>query len=909
MTVATAPRGASGSDPAVPVSASAMVRETIAVAATLCGTVSALLPLFERGMANTHDGLIHVQRLIALESAIRQGAPFMRWLPDLAYGYGQPLLLYYAPLAYLPALLAGTGPVTSIEIASGLALVLSALAMYVLARSLFGALAAVVAAIVYAVLPYQLVDVYVRGALAESWAFVWLPWCAWCLTRAWTDGRARWSVGLAVAVAGLVLTHNVMALLFLPALIALGIVLQLCAGPDERGAWSQWRDVPIRPLAGLALGLVLSAWFWLPALAERHLVQVGETIEPELFASFFVRGWPPFRLDPLYDYQLPVSTALGTPIYWPQLGLIQVCVTVVGAVAAVRIRGAVRAVAVWAVLLALGGFLMQLRPLAPLYDVVPLLQFVQFPWRLLALVGLGSAILAGVLVETLSARAAIRWVFATTIVGLSLVTALAQLNPEPMAVDERMLSIESITRLELADYGLGTTHSGEYLPVSSGQRNAARFRKTIIEAGGGQGGSSTAPSGLQIEQIDWRPDRLRAVVTAPVPERLILHQFAFPGWAAWVDGAQVAVETAGQLGLVSVQVPAGRHSVEIAWGWTRLRLWAAVGSLVGLLMLVGLAGWKPSRTILHGRLVAVMAVGIGAALLAPAGRPAVTAAAQVPETVRAHDVSDALTLVDVRHDTSRMAVDRVVQSRLIWQVRQTPSTGFRAFVEVVTPDGTVHHRAPWIYEPLSRLWEPGELVATTVAIRVPGDIPGGGYQLRLAFDRPEGVVPVVLATFSFPSPRDAPLAVPEDTVQVGMDVRLWETGAPAGAGGRPIVARPGSSIDLPLRWQQLGMTPNVDREMMAVAVLIATRGEVVSEPRRPGDWFAPLPFWQRGDLIEQNIRMSLPGWLPEGSYPLLVRVFPRDLARSGISEPGAASARPRGRPVAELPLGTVTVEP
>ena len=38
-----------------------MVRETIAVAATLCGTVPALVPLVERGIANTHDGLIHVQ--------------------------------------------------------------------------------------------------------------------------------------------------------------------------------------------------------------------------------------------------------------------------------------------------------------------------------------------------------------------------------------------------------------------------------------------------------------------------------------------------------------------------------------------------------------------------------------------------------------------------------------------------------------------------------------------------------------------------------------------------------------------------------------------------------------------------------------------------------------------------------
>ena len=914
MTVAAAPRTTRDADRALSGSAAAMVRETIAVTATLCGTVPALVPLAERGMANTHDGLIHLQRLIALESVIRQGAPFTRWLPDLAYGYGQPLLLYYAPLAYLPGLAArflGAGYVASFEIASGLAPVLSALAMYVLARSLFGPLAATVAAVVYALLPYQLVDLYVRGALAESWAFAWLPLCAWCLTRAWTDGRACWSVGLAVTVAGLVLTHNVTALLFLPALVALGLLLQL-------GTGSGWRRVPLRPIGALALGLALSAWFWLPALAERHLVQIGETIEPELFASFFVRGWPPFRLDPLYDYQLPVSTALGSPIFWPQLGLIQVGVTVVGTVAAVRARGIARIVAIWAALLALGGYLMQLRPLAPLYDLIPLLAFVQFPWRLLAVVGLGSAILAGVLVEAVSARSLIRGAFAVAIVGASLVTALARLDPEPLPVDEGLLSVESIARAELADYGLGTTHSGEYLPVSSGQRNAARFRKTLIDAGGGQARPTEgAQSSLQIEQVEWRPDHIRADVTAPAPERLILHQFAFPGWEARVDGSPVAVEAPGQLGLLAVDVPAGRHTVELAWSWTPLRVGAAGVSLIGLLLLVPLGGWtgrllRPRSWQRGGPrlvLLGMVTIGVSAALLVPFPWTVTTPGVQAQDAPRVRDVSDALTLVDVRHDTSRLAADRVIESRLVWLVRQAPAVGYRAFVEAVTPDGRVVHRASWVYEPLSRLWGRGELVATTVVTRMSADVPAGGYQLRLTFDRPEGIPPVPLVTMSFPSARVMSPADPSHAIHVGPDLRLSATGAFGGAGERPIVARPGSALDVPLRWRQLGMTPNVERELLVLAALAVPGGDVVSEARRPGDWFAPLPFWQHGEVIDQNVRLSLPAWLPSGTYPLAVRIYARDLARGGVGEPGATSTRPRGRPIAELALGTVMVEP
>ena len=76
-------------------------------------------------------------------------------------------------------------------------------------------------------------------------------------------------------------------------------------------------------LIGFGLGLGLSAWFWLPAIAEKGLVQLSEIVEPDLFASFFITSFPPFRLDLLYDYREPVSTALGYPIFWPQVGMVQ----------------------------------------------------------------------------------------------------------------------------------------------------------------------------------------------------------------------------------------------------------------------------------------------------------------------------------------------------------------------------------------------------------------------------------------------------------------------------------------------------------------------------------------------------------------------------------------------------------
>jgi hypothetical protein len=922
-----------------------MLRETCGITAALCALVPALLPLFQPGVPASHDGFLHVQRIIALEAAIRHGTPFTRWLPDLAYGYGQPLLLYYAPLSYLPALLAralGAGYALSFQIAEGMALVLASLAMYALARAVVGPLAACVAAAVYGLLPYQLVDVYVRGALAESWAFVWLPLSGWCLILAWRDGRRRWSVGLALSLAGLVLTHNVTALLFLPALLALAAVLVVL----DRGSWPRTdrsgsvvgsreaehaqtsiERLPVPsalwPMAvALSLGLALSAWFWLPAIAERGLVQITETLEPDLFASYFLRSWPPFQVGPLFDYEHPVSMALGSPIYWPQLGLVQVVVTLAGLLATLRARGPARAVAVWAALLVAGGMMLQAASLAPLYTLIPLLAFVQFPWRLLALVGLGSAILAGVLVEAASQRPDFRAVLAALVIGGSLTTAVARLNPEMTPVDEQALSVETINRIELADYGLGSTHSGEYLPVSSGQRNAARFRKTMLDSGSGSARSSQArPSDLRVERVDWRPDRIAVDLDATAPDRLALHQFAFPGWSARIDGVSAAVQSVGPVGLLGVDVPAGRHTVELTWGLTPLRGAAAAVSLAAVLLLASLGAgrvWPPEPRALVIGLLAAAVCGVAALPGWSAFAPTTSRSPSTGEISArgpaSQTIDESLALVDVQRDPSRLASDRLASIRLTWLVRQAPTSGYRAAIEVQAANGMIH-RAPWSYEPESRLWVRGELVPTTVAVRLPADFPSGEARLRLVFERPEGVEPIALGALAVPVMRSP--ALEDETLAettgvsaiVGPDVKVGLGALRSRGQATGPRARPGGDLDVPLRWESLSPAPNVERELLAVAVLALPAVDLQSEVGRPGDWFSPLPFWQPGETIEQRLRIALPSSAPPGSYPLSVRIYARELARGGAVEPGASSDRPRGRPLAELTLGPVTIAP
>ena len=104
-------------------------------------------------------------------------------------------------------------------------------------------------------------------------------------------------------------------------------------------------------------------------------------------------------------------------------------------------------------------------------------------------------------------------------------------------------------------------------------------------------------------------------------------------------------------------------------------------------------------------------------------------------------------------------------------------------------------------------------------------------------------------------------------------------------------------------------TPDLAHEYLTVIVLQAPGGDVTSEPARPGEWFNPLPFWQADDVVDQRIRLVLPAAVRPGTYPLVARIYARDLARGGSVAPGASASRLRGRPVVEVPLGELKVEP
>ncbi len=225
-------------------------------------------PLLRGMLIDGDDATEYPPRLAEMALIVHEHQLPPLWTPDLGSGHGQPLFEFAPPLLYvcaLPFFAGGLGLADSLQLALTLLVAAGALAMYLVARGQGTARwSAVAVAGAWLFAPYLALDLYVRAAFAEAAALAMAPVALLGVLNALRrPSLIRVAMG-AAAVALVVLAHNAIALLFIPVLALLTLaraivsrsVRVLCAGASA-----------------IAMGLALSAFFWLPAMAEKDYVK------------------------------------------------------------------------------------------------------------------------------------------------------------------------------------------------------------------------------------------------------------------------------------------------------------------------------------------------------------------------------------------------------------------------------------------------------------------------------------------------------------------------------------------------------------------------------------------------------------------------------------------------------------
>jgi hypothetical protein len=541
-----------------------------------------------------HDAPHSVFFLVEFDQTFRDGYLWPRWSPDFSFGYGYPLFNIYSPLAFYAAEilhLLGLSFVAAVKAMYILATAGAGLAMYLFARRLFGREAGLLAAAVYMLAPYRLLDIYVRSSYSEFVALALLPLALWAFAELIAAPSMRW-----VALAGLVygilaLTHHTSLFTFTPFLMI--YILYLLIGTWRASGHGRALRATLYAASGGVLGLALAAVYLVPMLAELRYINLGQ--------------WTAFNYG--YDQHFVYISQLLSP-FWGygysgpglndgmsfQLGAVALVLAICGGWLALVRRtpqGGAQRGTVLLCLAMTAGLVWLMSPAAQLaWTVLPIASLVQVPWRLLGLTAITLSVVAGSLLARPDGEAGTQAsALSPDVLILLLVVVLGSFSytlPQYTPVESWREQPEAVVRWDsFSPPDRVAIVSATDVQPTSGPMEAQYLAGEPLQV-------ATLLTGTGTVQTLRRGGASNEVlVRADGPAVVEFYTFDYPGWQVTMDGQAIAHRHEPPYGLITADVPAGEHRLVLRMGTTPPRLAGSIASLLALAAIgVGLFGWR-----------------------------------------------------------------------------------------------------------------------------------------------------------------------------------------------------------------------------------------------------------------------------------------------------------------------------
>lgn len=528
-------------------------RRTLPVLLLLAASLLAASPVLVRsGWPQNHDGLACFHRVETFRRAFANGNFLPLWAPLAEHGYGSPFPFFYHrlfnSLAGAAALATGS-PYAAVKVAVPLLLFAGALGMR---RALLGmglgSFLASCGALLLIFSNYAYTDWVVRGAFAEFTAFMLVPWLTLAaLPVVQGKPHAGWALGAVLSL--MFFAHSVL-FLFSFALVFVAVTGALLLSNDRR-----------RALGNVAQAALVVLFVTGPFLLGIRLFGEDLDLDRQRSGMFSVfRNFVP--LDE-YLYDRVGGWASSTAGYSVEIGrgfntLALVSFATVGAAFVRRrlFRTRVRELLpAWFLVLGAGllYFVLQLPLSAPLYRLLPPMQFLQFPWRLLAFSTPASIFVLclslDLLVASRPSPKVRRGAFAALLLAVLFQVYYGVGRPRPGR-------IYSVAEIE-------TSLAGDSLGATAGFDGAFRPRgvplpppRPFLEA---TGCAVEHPAGAAALPGAGAAPPIRLDVDAVPGGTLVINQFANPFLAVSVErGGRIE---ATEWGTIRVLLPAGKSVV------------------------------------------------------------------------------------------------------------------------------------------------------------------------------------------------------------------------------------------------------------------------------------------------------------------------------------------------------------
>ena len=117
-------------------------------------------------------------RIAEMALALKDGHFPVRWSKNFGFGLGMPLFNFYAPLPYYVTgflNLLGLDLLNCLRLLFFIPNLVTLIGAYLLGKKIFNSSIGIVVSASITLAPYRAVDLFVRGAISELWALMFLP--------------------------------------------------------------------------------------------------------------------------------------------------------------------------------------------------------------------------------------------------------------------------------------------------------------------------------------------------------------------------------------------------------------------------------------------------------------------------------------------------------------------------------------------------------------------------------------------------------------------------------------------------------------------------------------------------------------------------------------------------------------
>lgn len=509
-----------------------------------------VLPFFHKGFFPSHDD-VQVTRVFEMFQSLSFGDFPPRWSANLLYGYGYPLYIFYSPFPYFVGALfsfLGFNFLISTKIVFILSFILGGMGIYLLVKEWWGKLPAVATSIAFSYAPYRAVDVYVRGNLAEFFAFSFFPWVFisnWKLITASKDQKRRWEILLSLTLFVLMTSHNISGFIYLLFLFVFDLFYIF---------FQERKDSLINVLSlirSVLLSLLLSSYYLIPLLVERKYVMLG-TFASSPYWEYFL------TIPKIWNFPWGFGGYLEPDAMSLQLGKTLIVFSFLAVIGNLFIKTKYRKILIFFFFSLLMCTFIEIKQSVFIWQNIKILSFLQFPWRFHILSTFLASILAGSTIFLIHKRSSkLSLIFLIVFLSVNIFENFRYFCPK------LYWNAPSVSET--------TTWNDEYLPKWVKQKPKDYTFQKIFPFN----------NLVKISNIKW--GYLKKEFTADLPQKgkiQIAHVY-YPGWEVSIDGNESEIKYDNPEGLMEISVSQGKHEIIFTFKKTTWRFLADSISLAG----------------------------------------------------------------------------------------------------------------------------------------------------------------------------------------------------------------------------------------------------------------------------------------------------------------------------------------